>query len=293
MQIRKNGEIIYNSIDNTGSSDDAALGARYAKGRIDTIESNFDNYFDKDETLDLLEQKSAAQFVNELPATLADNTWYYSKKYADGTDVPNDKRALYAKDSLGVTQYLGVVGDVDLTDYQTKLSAQSVLTVTESTKLSGLDLTTHKSMDFTVDLLTQYVANKFFPVGSLYTTASSDNPNTILGVGTWEIVATNRVLWGVDASTTAGTELEEQLPNMKGTLGGVVTYNKSSTTGVGTGVFSQSKGESSNPSVNQQSGATMGFTKFDFNAFYSSPTYKDNATVRPAAYTVHIWKRTA
>ncbi len=120
MQIRKNGEIVYNSIDNTGSTDDAALGARYAKGRIDTLEGNFDNYFDKDEVLDLLEQKSAAQFVNQLPATLADNTWYYSKKYADGTDVPNDKRALYAKDALGVTQYLGVVGDVDLTDYQEK-----------------------------------------------------------------------------------------------------------------------------------------------------------------------------
>lgn len=137
MQIRKDGAIIYNSIDNTGSSDDAALGARYAKGRIDTLEGNFDNYFDKDEVLDLLEQKSAAQFVNELPATLADNTWYYSKKYADGTDVPNDKRALYAKDSLGVTQYLGVVGDVDLTDYQTK--TDNTLDTTAKTVVGGIN----------------------------------------------------------------------------------------------------------------------------------------------------------
>lgn len=137
MQIRKNGAIIYNSIDNTGSTDDAALGARYAKGRIDTLEGEFDNYFDKDEVLDLLEQKSAAQFVNQLPATLADNTWYYSKKYADGTDVPNDKRALYAKDSLGVTQYLGVVGDVDLTDYQEK--QDNTLTTTAKTVVGGIN----------------------------------------------------------------------------------------------------------------------------------------------------------
>ena len=137
MQIRKDGEIIYNSIDNTGSSDDAALGARYAKGRIDTIEGNFDNYFDKTEVLDLLEQKSAAQFVNQLPSTLADNTWYYSKKFSDGTDVPNDKRALYAKDSLGVTQYLGVVGDVDLTDYQTK--TDNALDTTAKTVVGGIN----------------------------------------------------------------------------------------------------------------------------------------------------------
>ena len=137
MQIRKDGAIIYNSIDNTGSSDDASLGARYAKGRLDTLEGEFDNYFDKSETLDLLEQKSAAQFVDQLPATLADNTWYYSKKYADGTTVPNDKRALYAKDGNGVTQYLGVVGDVDLTDYQTK--QDNTLDTTSKTVVGGIN----------------------------------------------------------------------------------------------------------------------------------------------------------
>lgn len=137
MQIIKDGEVVYNSIDNAGTSDNAALGARYAKGRLDTLESEFDNYFDKSEVLDLLEQKSAAQFVNQLPATLADNTWYYSKKYADGTDVPNDKRALYAKDSLGVTQYLGVVGDVDLTDYQEK--QDNTLDTTAKTVVGGIN----------------------------------------------------------------------------------------------------------------------------------------------------------
>ena len=256
--------------------------------------------------------KLSIQFVAALPASPTRNTQYYVETATEGVwDI-------YVVDNSGTVRSMGST-EIDLTGYQKetdnrlattsksvvgainenkaaidaeKLSAQAVSTVTASTKLSGVDLTTHKSMDLTVDLLTQYVANKFFPVGSLYTTTSGDNPNTILGVGTWEIVATNRVLWGVDAATTAGKQLEEQLPNMKGTLGGVVTYNKSSTTGVGTGVFSQSKGEG-NSSTNQISGATMGFTKFDFNAYYSSTVYKDNASVRPNAYTVHIWKRTA
>ena len=34
MRIKKDGLVIYNSIDNTGSTDDASLGARYAKGRF-------------------------------------------------------------------------------------------------------------------------------------------------------------------------------------------------------------------------------------------------------------------
>ena len=49
MQIYKNGEIVYASIDNTGSTDDAALGARYAKGRLDTLDSRFDDYISKEE----------------------------------------------------------------------------------------------------------------------------------------------------------------------------------------------------------------------------------------------------
>ena len=45
--------------------------------------------------------------------------WYYSKKKQDGTPVANDKRALYIKDGNGVVQYMGVTGDVDLSNYYT------------------------------------------------------------------------------------------------------------------------------------------------------------------------------
>lgn len=293
MQIFKDGNMLYDSIDNTGTANNASLSAHYAKGRLDTLEGNFNNYFDKTEVLDLLAQKVGAEFVDQLPADLTTNVWYYSKKYADGTTVTDDRRALYTKDENDVVQYLGVIGEVDLTDYQSKLSAQDVSTVTASTKLSGVDLTANKSMDVTVDSLTQYIADKFFPIGSLYTTTTSDNPNTILGIGTWQIVATDRVLWGVDESTTAGSTLDEQLPNIKGTVGGIVTWTKSDTTGIGTGAFRQSSGERNNPSVTQISNGAMGFTKLDINAYYSNTAYKDDATVRPAAYTVHIWKRIA
>lgn len=76
--------------------------------------------YSRDEIEALLAQKGSAEFVNQLPATLVQQVWYYSKKYADNTDVPDDKRALYIVDKNDVLQYMGVVGDVDLSNYYTK-----------------------------------------------------------------------------------------------------------------------------------------------------------------------------
>lgn len=57
MKIRKNGSVVYNSIDNTGSTDASALGARYAKGRMDSTDNNLaNNYYTKDQTLSLIEE---------------------------------------------------------------------------------------------------------------------------------------------------------------------------------------------------------------------------------------------
>lgn len=78
------------------------------------------NVYSIDEVDDLLAQKVAAEFVDQLPATLESNTWYYSKKFSDGTDVPNDNRALYVLDDDDVLQYMGVVGQVELDGYYTK-----------------------------------------------------------------------------------------------------------------------------------------------------------------------------
>lgn len=78
------------------------------------------NVYSIDEVDALLEQKVAAEFVDELPTILVANTWYYSKRYDDGTLVADDKRALYTTDSDGVLQYMGVLGDIDLSAYYTK-----------------------------------------------------------------------------------------------------------------------------------------------------------------------------
>lgn len=84
MQIRKDGEIIYNSIDNTGSTDDAAMGARTTKGRLDTLDGRFAGYYTKAEVLELLTGVAATLIVAELPEEPEANTYYLVGNDGDG-----------------------------------------------------------------------------------------------------------------------------------------------------------------------------------------------------------------
>ena len=70
--------------------------------------------YSRAEVNNMLEGKSSTMFVDQLPSPTEKNTWYYSKKYQDGTAVPNDKRVLYITDKNNVLQYLGIVGEMDL-----------------------------------------------------------------------------------------------------------------------------------------------------------------------------------
>ena len=59
-----------------------------------------------------------------------------------------------------------------------------------------------------------------YPVGSIYTSVSSTNPATLLGVGTWEQFAAGRALVGVDTGQTEFDTVEE--------TGGAKTHSLSS-----------------------------------------------------------------
>ena len=56
-----------------------------------------------------------------------------------------------------------------------------------------------------------------YPVGSIYTSVVSTNPNTLLGVGTWEAFAAGRVLAGFDS--------EDEAYNVNGFEGGSETVS--------------------------------------------------------------------
>ena len=57
MKIYKNGEKMYDSIDNTGTADNASLSARYAKGRLDSLDNRFDDYVSNEDMSTLLEDE--------------------------------------------------------------------------------------------------------------------------------------------------------------------------------------------------------------------------------------------
>jgi len=53
------------------------------------------------------------------------------------------------------------------------------------------------------------IALEPFPVGSIFTSVSPTNPNTLLGYGTWTAFGTGRVLVGVDTGNASFDTVEE------------------------------------------------------------------------------------
>lgn len=131
--------------------------------------------------------------------------------------------------------------------------------------------------------------NMVYPVGSIYITAGSDSPATLFG-GTWQIVSNGRVLWGVGESTAAGNTLDAQLPDIRGQIDfGTGSQGHAEFT------CSQAFRNSGNKTLTwpQPSGTSTNGRVAVFRASYYNSTYVNNGIVRPAAYTVHMWRRTA
>ena len=125
-----------------------------------------------------------------------------------------------------------------------------------------------------------------FEVGDVLHTTSSVSPAARFG-GTWEQIASERVLMGASSTHAAGTTAKAGLPNITGSFPTTTygsNYNKTS------GAFSlgsriTGNGEDSNSSFNSY--------YVSFAASGSNAIYGRSSTVQPAAYYVHIWRRTA
>ena len=178
--------------------------------------------------------------------------------------------------NLVSTDYLG---DGLAGDYNTAIH------VTPATKdtIGGIKL----SEDFTADadgMLHLAGGNCPFEVGDFIHTTSSVSPAARWG-GTWEEVASERVLMGASSTHAAGTTVEAGLPNITGSFPGA-SYNWE----VGsTGAFTQTGGKESGDNYK----AWFKFQNVSFDASRSSPVYGRSNTVQPAAYYVHIWHRVA
>lgn len=129
-----------------------------------------------------------------------------------------------------------------------------------------------------VDKLTAY------PVGSIFQTVSTTSPAALFG-GTWQEIAQNRVLMGASYAHAAGTTAEAGLPNITGSFVADVKKGEHKVSGAFTaGNVIASTGEYNSFSD---------VYKFSLDASKSNAIYGRSATVQPAAYYVHIWRRVA
>jgi hypothetical protein len=165
------------------------------------------------------------------------------------------------------------------------------IAVTQSTS----DDSTKVATTAFVQAVTLAVKNELYPVGSIYTNAtSSTNPGTLLGFGTWTAFGAGRVMVGLDAGNALFDTAEETggsadaiVVSHTHTLtdpGHAHSYNRDTLDVLDGGPFSRRSGTGAD--ANNTSTATTGIT------IASTGSSGTNANYQPYI-TVRMWKRTA
>ena len=120
------------------------------------------------------------------------------------------------------------------------------------------------------------------------------SPAELFG-GTWEQIASERVLMGASSTHVAGSTVEAGLPNITGfiyNVSGWVSKDNKKDDEIVSGAFKYKKDEYSSWNFE---GANYSHRahKTDFDASLSNAIYGASDTVQPPAYFVHIWHRVA
>lgn len=166
--------------------------------------------------------------------------------------------------------------------------ATAGLTTSNLTHIAGYTENGTKIKDVSKDVLKSWLGvSNPYPVGSIYISTRSTSPASLFG-GTWESIASERVLMGVSSSHGAGSTVSAGLPNITGVLKDLFV----------SGHFNQSTGAFKRSSVSRFSEKTdssdwLGWADAQFYASDSNSIYGNSSTVQPAAYYVYMWRRTA
>lgn len=194
-------------------------------------------------------------------------------------DIDNKSITTNASDKL---QTVGVIDSNNSTNAiktwtGTKAQYDAIATKDSNTLYNITDDT-----DVTLSLL-----ELLYPVGAVYIGTMSVCPLQVLGVGTWQLVASDRVLQGA-GTNTVGDLVEAGLPNIEGFLG-FIGGGYAGYWGNGNGALSNNP----NSGSNQLTGGSSSGTRKDiiFNASLSNSIYGNSTTVQPPAYIVNIWER--
>ena len=166
------------------------------------------------------------------------------------------------------------------------------LPVATATTLGGVKL----SDDFTADAdgtlhLAGGTAPDPYPVGSIYQSTDPTSPAALFG-GSWEEIASERVLMGASSTHAAGTTVKAGLPNITGQLPVLKKIGYSDDFLI-SGAFAMTDTQETSYYRSGNESAPLWVYRADFNAARSSAVYGRSSTVQPAAYYVHIWHRVA
>lgn len=208
--------------------------------------------------------------VTDKPSTFPPSAHTHS--YAGSSSAGGDAtRALAVKDYAGSqTIEIGY--------------ASAGLTTSNLTHIAGYTDNGTKIKDVSKDVLKSWLGvTNPYPVGSIYMSTSSTSPASLFG-GTWESIASERVLMGVSSSHGAGSTVSAGLPNIVGETTAMTTWRFVTPSGAFATASSQPgpDGYANNLGLN-----------VNFYASRCSSVYGNSSTVQPAAYYVYMWRRTA
>ena len=140
-----------------------------------------------------------------------------------------------------------------------------------------------------IDALKGEAADKlgYYPVGSIYQSTDPTSPAALFG-GSWEEIASERVLMGASSTHAAGTTVKAGLPNLNGSFSGIASGQYPNLSN--SGALSISRNSSM---AGYEGGSYGAITAVSFDASKSNAIYGRSSTVQPAAYYVRIWHRVA
>lgn len=134
------------------------------------------------------------------------------------------------------------------------------------------------------------VISNMYPVGSIYMSTSSTSPASIFG-GSWQSIASERVLMGVSGSHGAGSTVDAGLPNISSGSDAALDIQGSWGAPNCRAPFAQTwQGNSELSSSTWSSTPKVISARFD--ASLCNSIYGRSSTVQPAAYYVYMWRRT-
>lgn len=284
--------------DKTLTIDGAPADAKTVGDKFKSIKTDWNSVTDKPSTFPpsahnhsklAFEQNNEVNFVG----TPQDNTVYWGYR---GNTIDeywfNDGRGSGAFANVRANKFIGSL-DGGVTDYNNSGHVIKIgyagdgLNTSNLTHIAGYTDNGTKIKDVSKAVLKSWLGvNSSYPVGAIYISTSSTSPASLFG-GTWESIASERVLMGVSGSHGAGSTVSAGLPNIKGAV--LDTWHGGGPSGSG----ALSVAVNGRSAVCNGDDGTFTWGNFYFNAASYNSIYGNASTVQPAAYYVYMWRRTA